>query len=71
MTLLDFLNASQGTYRIVLYEGDESNFPICYVKSTWKGIVPYLDRNIIFFKIETDPRSCEVEVEIHLAEKEK
>lgn len=65
MTLADFINTSEGVYRIALYEYEEFDHPICYTRSDWKGVAPYMGREIGYFEITDDPRSNMSQVNIH------
>lgn len=48
MTIADFINNSEGVYRIALYKDGETT-PILYAQNNWSGIVPYLGKEIAHF----------------------
>ena len=50
MKVADFINSSEGVYRIALYF-DGEDVPICYTRSDWQGIAPYMSRELSYFEI--------------------
>lgn len=65
MTLADFTNASEGVYQIALYNDGEIN-PICYTRSDWKGVEPYMGRKIARFNQKIDEMTNKYQVDIFL-----
>ena len=74
MTVKEFLDVSEGMFQIAFYEYDIFTEPICYTKSNWIGVEPYLDREIGYFEFSHSRRdyySGDVvyQVDIHFAKK--
>lgn len=64
MKVADFINSCEGVFKIALYENDT---PICYTRSDWEGVTPYMSVKIDHIKIRDDPSGSMVQVDIHLA----
>lgn len=63
MTVADFINSSEGVFKIAFYE---NNDPLCYTRSDWKGCEPYMGREISFFELRDEPQTELSQVDIHL-----
>lgn len=64
MKVADFINSCESVTKIALYDG---NTPICYTRSDWKGVAPYMGVEIDHFVIRDDPSTSMSQVDIHLA----
>ena len=73
MTVADFINASEGVFRIALFENEED--VICFTRSDWKGVEPYMGREIDYFEITKELAhnitSNISQVNIHLADRKE
>ena len=76
MTVRDFITTSDAKvpYQIAFYEYEEYSDPICYTRSNWQGIEPYMDREIGYFRFANqreDYFSGDIiyQVDIHFTEK--
>lgn len=63
MTVADFLNSSEGTFKIAFYDHEE---PLCYTRSDWKGCEPYMGREIGYFVLRDEPQTELSQVDIHI-----
>ena len=70
MKFIDILNILKGECRITLYESGLHD-PLCFTRNTWHGVDPYHQREVLSIEFSTEPRSCQGEIEIVLAEEEK
>jgi hypothetical protein len=63
MKVADFIVSCESVVRIALYDG---NNPICYTRSDWKGVEPYMGVEIDHFEIREDPTPNVSQVDIYL-----